>query len=125
MSSVPPYPKEKAQNGSARNIRLRQDESKVLEQIAADTETTAILRSITELLANQFPGSQFRVINDDLFDDEPVDRTWPILDRTDQDLGWVLQAILSDPDSNPDPAAINLAQDLARLALDKARSRTL
>jgi len=124
MSSVPPHLKQKALNGSARNLRLREDESKVLEQIAADADTTATLRSITELLANQFPGSQFRIVNDDLFDDEPVDRTWSILDRTDQDLGWILQAVLSDPDSNPDPEAISLAQDLARLALDKARSRT-
>ena len=97
----------------------------MLEQIAADADTTAILRSITELLANQFPRSQFRIINDDLFDDEPVDRIWSILDRTDQDLDWVLQAVLSDPNSNPDPVTIRLAQDLARLALDKARSRTL
>ena len=122
--SLPPRPKQKAQNASARSMRLREDESKVLEQIAADADTTTILRSITELLANQFPGSQFRIITDDLFDDEPVDRTWSILDRTDQDLGWVLQAVLSDPGSNPDPVAISLAQDLARLALDKARSRT-
>gem|GEM_PF-2432019 len=123
MGSLPPHPKQKVQNVSARSMRLREDESKVLEQIAADAETTTILRSITELLANHFHGSQFRIINDDLVDDKRVDYTWSILDRTDQDVGWVLQAVLSDAGANPDPVAINLAQDLARLALDKARSR--
>lgn len=107
-----------------RAVRLREDESAVLEQIAGDADTSAILRSITELLAHQFPGSQFRIITDDFFDDQPIDRTWPILDRTDKDLGWVLQAVLSDPGSTPDDEAINLAKDLARLALDKERSQT-
>lgn len=109
---------------ATRSIRLREDESAVLEQIAADADTSAILRSITELLAHQFPGSQFRIITDDFFDDQPIDRSWPILDRTDKDLGWVLQAVLADPGSTPDEEAINLAQDLARLALDKERSQT-
>lgn len=109
---------------TTRSVRLREDESAVLEQIAADADTSEILRSITELLAHQFPGSQFRIITDDFFDDQPIDRTWPILARTDKDLGWVLQAVLSDPGSTPDEEAINLAQDLARLALDKERSQT-
>lgn len=107
-----------------RSVRLREDESAVLEQIAADADTSAILRSITELLAHQFPGSQFRIITDDFFDDQVTDRTWPILDRTNTDIGWVLQAALSDPSSTPNPEAINLAKDLARLALDKERSQT-
>lgn len=106
---------------ATRSARLREDESAVLEKIAADADTAETLRSITELLAHQFPGSQFRIITDDFLDDAPIDRTWPILDRTDKDLGWVLQAVLADPQSTPDPDPINLAQDLARLALDKER----
>ncbi len=105
-------------------LRLRDDEARVLEQIAADTDTTEVLNSITQLLAGQYPGAQFRIINDDLFDHEMVDRTWTILARTDTDLGWVLQANL-DPDApEPTDEVLTLAQDLARLALDKARSRT-
>ena len=105
-------------------LRLRDDEARVLEQIAADTDTTEVLNSITQLLAGQYPGAQFRIINDDLFDHEMVDRTWTILPRTDTDLGWVLQANL-DPDvPEPTDEVLTLAQDLARLALDKARSRT-
>ncbi len=132
-ASPAPTGEEREENGETRDkkallatrtVRLREDESAVLEQIAADADTSLILRSITELLANQFPGSQFRIITDDFFDDEPIDRTWPILDRTDKDLGWVLQAVLSDPGSTPDEETINLAQDLSRLALDKERSQT-
>ncbi len=116
--------RDKHERVASRSNRLREDESAVLEQIAADADTSAILRSITQLLAHQFPGSQFRIITDDFFDDQPIDRAWPILDRTDKDLGWVLQAVLSDPRSTPDEEAINLAKDLARLALDKERSQT-
>jgi diguanylate cyclase (GGDEF)-like protein len=115
--------RDKKTAAATRSTRLREDESAVFEKIAADADTSEILRSISELLGNQFPGSRFRITTDDVFDDEAIDRTWSILDRTDKDLGWVLQAVLADPGSTPDQDVISLAQDLARLALDKERSQ--
>jgi len=105
-------------------LRLRDGESRILEKIAADTDTTEVLNGITQLLAGQYPGAQFRIINDDLFDHELVDRTWTILPRTETDLGWVLQANLEAGTEELSDDVLTLAQDLARLALDKARSRT-
>jgi diguanylate cyclase (GGDEF)-like protein len=104
--------------------KLRDDESNVLEQIAADAEAALVLVTIAELLASQYPGSKFRIINDELFGGEEVDRTWTILPRTDTDLGWVLQANLGPESPEPEASVLDLAQDLARLALDKDRSRT-
>lgn len=108
----------------ASRSKLRSDESAVLELIAADAETSVILSAITELLAGQHAGSQFRIINDELFDAETVDRSWTILPRTKSDLGWVLQANLKEGATEPQSDVLTLAQDLARLTVDKARSRT-
>jgi len=105
-------------------LRLRDDEAQILELIAADTEPNEVLRSITQLLARQYPGTQFRIVTDDLFDSESVDRTWSIRPRNDTDVGWVLQANYGAEVYDPSEQIITLAQDLARLALDKARSRT-
>ncbi len=108
-----------------RRDQLRNAESNVLEQIAADTDTDIVLASVTELLATQYPGSQFRIINDELFNAEHVDHTYTVLPRTETDLGWVLQVNLAEGDeAEPDPTVLAMAQDLARLALDKDRSRS-
>jgi diguanylate cyclase (GGDEF)-like protein len=107
-----------------RSLQLRDDESAILELIAEDTDRSIVLRSISELLANQFPGCRFRFATANIGRPDQADRTWPIVDETDQDSAWVLQAVLVDPSENPDPDVIALAQDLARLALDKARDRT-
>ncbi|MFT7473367.1 MAG: diguanylate cyclase (GGDEF)-like protein [Verrucomicrobiales bacterium] len=104
--------------------QLRDDESRVLEQIAGDGETVVVLNSITKMLANRYPGCQFRIVNDDLFAEDVVDRTWTILPRTDKEVGWILQANLSEQGAALEAEVIGLAQDLGRLALDKARSRT-
>ncbi len=104
--------------------QLRDAESKVLEQIAADTDTDVVLASVTELLATQYPGSMFRIINDELFGAETVDRTYTVLPRTETDIGWVLQVNLGDAEVEPDESILAMAQDLARLALDKHRSRS-
>jgi len=109
---------------SARHDQLRDDESTVLEQIAADTDTDVVLASVTTLLANQYPGSSFRIINEELFSDEEIDLTYTIRPRTETDIGWVLQVNLSDPEIIPEPSIMAMAQDLARLALDKHRSRS-
>lgn len=106
-----------------RSLQLRDDESAILELIAEDTDRSIVLRSISELLANQFPGCRFRFATANIGRPDQADRTWPIVDETDQDSAWVLQAVLVDPSQNPDPDVIALAQDLARLALDKARDR--
>lgn len=109
---------------SAKTQQLRADESAILEQIAADTNADVVLESIVALLARQFPGSGFRIINDELFSSETVDKTYTVLPRTDTDTGWVLQANFHSPDEEPDVAVLELALDLARLALDKHRSRS-
>ncbi len=103
---------------------LRDDESTILEMIAADAETDLVLSSITAMLARQYPGSSFRIINDELFSAEQVDQTYTILPRTDTDTGWVLQANVGEGQPEPDITVLATAQDLARLALDKHRSRS-
>ena len=103
---------------------LRNDESQVLEMIAADSDTDSVLEGIVAMLAREYAGSSFRIINDELFSEEMVDHTYTVLPRTDTDTGWVLQANFHSGDDEPDQAVLDLACDLARLALDKHRSRT-
>lgn len=108
---------------AARALELREDEAVVLEMIAADRDTKEILQRITGLLARQYPGARFRVVNDDLFDHEPIDMGWSILRRTETEVGWVLQAILRDGPV-PEEQVIDVAIDLARLAIGKARHQS-
>ncbi len=105
-----------------RSLRLRDDEAAVLELIAADTDTPIVLRSITQLLANQFPGVQFRVASLNPAE-STADRAWLIAEPTANDRGWVLEAVIDPKAEELDPEVISLGSDLARLALDKARSR--
>ena len=103
---------------------VRGDEAKILEMIAADTDTDEVLSAVTTMLARLNPGASFRIITDDLFSAEHVDHSYEILPRTDTDIGWVLQVNVDNERSLPDPSVLAAAQDLARLALDKHRSRT-
>lgn len=106
-----------------RSLQLRDDESAILEMIAGDVDCAVVVRAVSDMLAAQFPGSRFRFVNANAGRPTKVDRTWTVIERSDHDDAWVLQAVLADPDENPDPEVIALGQDLARLALDKARDR--
>ena len=107
-----------------RSLRLRDDESAILEMIAGDVDCAVVVRAVSDMLAAQFPGSRFRFVKANAGRPTKVDRTWSVIEQSEHDEAWVLQAVLADPDENPDPEVIALAQDLARLALDKARDRT-
>ena len=106
-----------------RSLHLRDDESAILEMIAGDVDCAVVIRAVSDMLAAQFPGSRFRFVKANAGRPTKVDRTWSVIEQSDHDDAWVLQAVLADPDENPDPEVIALAQDLARLALDKARDR--
>ncbi len=106
-----------------RSLRLRDDESAVLELIAADTDTPVVLRAITQLLANQFPGAQFRVASGVTTETTEADCSWLISPPSQNDRGWTLEAAVGEATVEFDPEVISLGSDLARLALDKARSR--
>ncbi len=107
-----------------RSLQLRDDESAVFELIAADSDRGVVLRAITQLLSNQFRDCRFRIVNPELRLNEQAHRVWPVVDPTDFDVGWELQAVMPDPDRALDPDVLAIARDLARLALDKARSRS-
>ncbi len=119
---LPIDPRVGGNDEATRARKLREDEARALEMIAEDQDTKAILEAITTLLSNQYPGSRFRIVTDDLFDQEPVDATWPIVVRTETGVGWVLQAVVQTG-ATPEAEVVGLAQDLARLAIDKARHR--
>ncbi len=106
-----------------RSLQLRDDESAILEMIAGDAECSVVVRAVSDMLAAQFPGSRFRFVRANSGRPVRVDHTWPVIEKSDLDDAWVLQAVLVDPNETPDPEVIALAQDLARLALDKARDR--
>ena len=107
----------------SRSQQLREDEARVLEMIAEDKNAKAVLEKVTNLLAAQYPGSRFRIVNDDLFDEARVDLTWPILPKTETEVGWVLQAVVRTG-AEPEAEVVDLAVDLSRLAIDKARHRS-
>ena len=103
--------------------RLREDESAVLAMIAEDKEMAAVLQRITQMLSAQYPSSRFRIVNDNLLDDQVVDGVWQVLPRTSTAMGWELQAKVG-PEDTIEPAVMVMASDLARLTLDKAQNRT-
>lgn len=103
--------------------RLREDESNILEMIAGDQPTKEVFSSITAMLSRHYRHSRFRIVNDTLFDSEDVDATWEILPRTNRDLGWVLQGLVG-PGDEIEPDVADMATDLARLAIDKARNQS-
>lgn len=103
--------------------RLRDDESAVLAMIAEDKEMATVLQRITQMLSAQYPSSRFRIVNDNLLDDQVVDGVWQVLPRTSTAMGWELQAKVS-PEDTIEPAVMVMAADLARLTLDKAQNRT-
>lgn len=107
----------------ASSRKLREAEAGVLQMIAADRNTKTVLQRITGILAEQYPGSRFRIVADDLFDQDVVDQRWPIVPKTETEVGWVLQAVLREGEK-PDDQVVNIAIELARLALDKARHQT-
>ncbi|MGI9604734.1 MAG: putative bifunctional diguanylate cyclase/phosphodiesterase [Acidimicrobiales bacterium] len=105
-----------------RSLQLRDDESRILELIAGDAERSVVLEAITQLLANHFTGEHFRIASSEPGMNETIDRVWPILDATDVEPAWSLEAVLRDPNAVLEPDVIVLAVDLARLGLDKART---
>ncbi len=107
----------------ASSRKLREAEAGVLQMIAADRDTKTVLQRITALLAEQYPGSRFRIVSDDLFDNDVVDQRWPVVPKTETEVGWVLQAVMRDG-VEPDDQVVNIAIELARLALDKARHQS-
>ena len=102
--------------------RLREDESRVLEMIAADRDTKSVLERITNMLTGQYPASRFRIVTDDLFGEGHPDSNWEILPRSETEVGWVMQASIGEGDQIED-SIVTLTIDLARLALDKARQQ--
>ncbi|RZV45570.1 MAG: GGDEF domain-containing protein, partial [Acidimicrobiales bacterium] len=105
-----------------RNLKLRDDESQILELISADSDRFVILEAITLMLSNQFPGNRFRFATNDMGRLDSAERYWHVTESTEYDFGWILEATL-DGVKDPDPDVINLACDLARLTLLKARDQ--
>ena len=107
-----------------RSLKMRDDESRILELIAADTDRLEVLNEIALMLVHQAPACRFRFGPVELVHTERSDRTYTVTEPSDDDSGWVLQAVTSGMATEPDPDVVTMAVELARLTLVKARARS-